>query len=77
MSSLSKPRDAKRRSSGQIFLSYPHTHDKFLYSNTNLHLSVSSSDSIILLYGRTHSPYLALSIKDDEHFFTKNKILSK
>ena len=30
--SLGKPRDAKRRSSGRIFLSYPHTHDRFLYS---------------------------------------------
>ena len=28
---LSKPRDAKRRSSGQIILSYPHTHDTFLF----------------------------------------------
>ena len=25
-------RDAKWRSSGQIFLFYPHTHDRFLYS---------------------------------------------
>ena len=32
LSSLGKPRDAKRRSSGQIFLSYPHTHDRFLDS---------------------------------------------
>ena len=32
LSSLGKPRDAKRRSSGGIFLSYPHTHDGFLYS---------------------------------------------
>ena len=31
MSSLGKPRDAKQRSSGQIFLSYPHSHDRFLY----------------------------------------------
>ena len=30
LSSLGKPRDAKRRSSGRIFLSYPHTHDIFL-----------------------------------------------
>ena len=30
LSSLGKPRDAKWRSSGQIFLPYPHTHDKFL-----------------------------------------------
>ena len=30
LSSLGKPRDAKQRSSGQIFLSYPHTHDRFL-----------------------------------------------
>ena len=32
LSSLGKPRDAKRRSSGRIF--YPHTHDRFLYSST-------------------------------------------
>ena len=32
MSSLGKPRDAKWGSSRQIFLSYSHTHDKFLYS---------------------------------------------
>ena len=31
LSSLCKPRDAERRSSGRIFLSYPHTHDRFLY----------------------------------------------
>ena len=31
LSSLGKPRDAKRRFSGWIFLSYPHTHDIFLY----------------------------------------------
>ena len=33
MSSLGEPRDAKRRSSGRIFLSYPHTHYIFLYYN--------------------------------------------
>ena len=32
LSSLGKPRDANRRSLGRIFLSYPHTHDRFLYS---------------------------------------------
>ena len=32
LSSLGKPCDAKRRSSGRIFLSYPHTHDRFLYA---------------------------------------------
>ena len=31
LSSLGKPHDAKRRSSGRTFLSYPHTHDRFLY----------------------------------------------
>ena len=31
LSSLGKSCDAKRWSSGQIFLSYPHTHDRFLY----------------------------------------------
>ena len=30
LSSLGKPRDAKRWSSGRIFLSDPHTHDDFL-----------------------------------------------
>ena len=33
LSSLGKPRDAKRRSSGRIFLFYPHTHDRLLYSD--------------------------------------------
>ena len=32
LSSLGKPRDAKRWSSERIFLSYPHTPDGFLYS---------------------------------------------
>ena len=34
LSSVGKPRDAKRRSTGRIFLSYmyPHTHDGFLCS---------------------------------------------
>ena len=35
LSSLGKPRDANRRSSGQIFLSHLHTHDGPLYSNTD------------------------------------------
>ena len=30
LSSLDKPRDVKRWSSGRIFLSYPHAHDRFL-----------------------------------------------
>ena len=30
LSSLGKPRDAIHRSSGPIFLSYPHTHDRLL-----------------------------------------------
>ena len=30
--SLSKPRDANQWSAGRIFLSYPHTHDRFLES---------------------------------------------
>ena len=34
LSSLGKPRETKRRSSGQIFLSYPHTHDRFFLYNT-------------------------------------------
>ena len=33
LSSLGKPRDAKQQSSGWMFLSYPHTHDRFLYSS--------------------------------------------
>ena len=36
LSSLDKPRDAKQRSSGRIFLSYPHTHDRFLYELCNI-----------------------------------------
>ena len=31
LSSLGKPHDAKRRSLGRIFLSYPNTHYRFLY----------------------------------------------
>ena len=38
MSSLGKPRDANRWSSGRIFLSHPHTHDRFLYSFTQAQL---------------------------------------
>ena len=30
LSSLGKPRDAKRRSSGRIFLSFPHTYHRLL-----------------------------------------------
>ena len=33
LSSLGKRPDAKRWSSGQIFLSHPHTHDRFLQSS--------------------------------------------
>ena len=31
LSLLGKPRNAKRRSSGRIILSHPHTHVRFLY----------------------------------------------
>ena len=30
---LGKPRDARQLTSGRIFLSTPHTHDRFLYSH--------------------------------------------
>ena len=40
LSSLGKPRDAKRRSSGRIFLSYPHTHEGFLYYKTDYHFVI-------------------------------------
>ena len=33
LASFGTARDAKRRSLGRIFLSYPHTHDRVLYSN--------------------------------------------
>ena len=33
LSSLGKPHDVKRRSSGWIFLPYPHTHDRFFYQS--------------------------------------------
>ena len=36
LSSLGKPRDAKRRSSGQIFLSNPHTNNGFLFLLTTV-----------------------------------------
>ena len=32
LSSLGKPCDAKRRSSGQVFLSFPHPHDNLIVS---------------------------------------------
>ena len=35
LSSLGKPRDAKRRSSEHIFLTYPHTYDRFLYASNH------------------------------------------
>ena len=37
LSTLGKPRDAKRRSSGRMFLFYPHTHDRFLIFSTLPH----------------------------------------
>ena len=42
LSSLSKPRDAKRQSWGWFFLSYPHTHDCYLESLT-FHLKIVSA----------------------------------
>ena len=43
LSSLGKPRDVKRRSWGRIFLSYPHTHEIFLYYNLGpVHKATSS-----------------------------------
>ena len=40
------PRDAKRRSSGRIFLSYPKTHEIFLYSVT-LHQMMAAELSLV------------------------------
>ena len=37
--------DAKRLSSGWIFLSYPHTHDRFLYT-TRLHIVCLHIDDV-------------------------------
>ena len=34
LTSLGKPRDARQKPSGRIFLSTPHTHDRFWYSCT-------------------------------------------
>ena len=46
---LGKPRDAKRWSSRQIFLSYPHTHDRFLYSQLAKFLKSPLKPKIILM----------------------------
>ena len=43
LSSLCKPLGAKKWSSGQIFISYPHTHDRFIYS-------AGLSESWLLVY---------------------------
>ena len=40
LSSFGKPRDAKRRSSGGIFLSYPHTNNGFFFSCSPLFLFI-------------------------------------
>ena len=47
LSSFRKPRDAKRRTLEQIFLAYPHTHDKFLYYQGN-RLGVSGPHNIMV-----------------------------
>ena len=66
LSSLVKPRDAKPRSSGRIFLSYPHTHDRFLFShmgkNSGNHYLTHLNHSIILTMHKTfkkESPVLS------------------
>ena len=48
LSSLGKPRDANRWSSGRIFLSYPHTHDRFLYYCTLLWIFTVPSYGFLL-----------------------------
>ena len=40
LSSLGLPRDAKRQSSGWIFLCHSHTHDGFGYSGYEAHLRI-------------------------------------
>ena len=56
LSSLGNPRDAKRRSSGPIFLSYHHTHDEFLCSSgteVHLDLKILTIDLFICTMNRT------------------------
>ena len=50
MSSLGKPCDAKRRSSGRIFVSNPLTHDRFLYSYYPLQRRLNHSISASFAY---------------------------
>ena len=49
LSSIGKPNDAKRRSSGRIFLFYPHTHDRFLKSRPSSHYATCNEYVCALL----------------------------
>ena len=51
--SLGKPRDAKRRSSAHIFLSYPHTHGRFLKSSIYI-LQMWTNVKIVLVIQNAH-----------------------
>ena len=51
LSSLGQPHDAKRRSIGQIFISFSHTHDRFLYKFTILENWMGIFPNLELLYG--------------------------
>ena len=73
LSSLGKPHDAKRRSMGRIFLSYPQTHDIILDSPMSLNIACKLNKStfplvfallkiqIISCYSVKYVSYLPLS----------------
>ena len=61
MSSLCKPRDAKRRSSGRIFLSYPHT--LIIFQNVDKLLEKSQHEHEMEQLKREKEEALAEEIK--------------
>ena len=65
--SLGKPRDAKRRSSERIFLSYPHTHHRLLYclhfrSNYEIECYLFIADAFLLYFSETIFTMKAVSL---------------
>ena len=53
LSSLGKPRDAKQWSSGQIFLSHPHTHDSIVFYRFDGYKRFNSTRFILDLFSMT------------------------
>ena len=50
LSSLGKPRDANQRSSGRIFLSHPHTRDRFLYFSSFAIILIGKGKLVVSTY---------------------------